>query len=169
MPIDVEIDKLTNSIENVRTGEVFDTVVMRLASSDRRLRKKDWRFNWRSEFADEGREVHALTTVADTKIIQGLISIEGRSDHVFVHLVENARFNQGRDKVYQGVAPNLFAFACLRSFEMGHGGVVSFVSKTALKAHYAHTLGATILYGDAMAIGTRQAQALVDRYFKERS
>jgi hypothetical protein len=144
MPIDVEIDKLTNSIENVRTGEVFDTVVMRLASTDRRLRKKDWRFNWRLELADEGREVHALTTVADTKIIQGLISIEGRSDHVFVHLVENARFNQGRDKVYQGVAPNLFAFACLRSFEMGHGGVVSFVSKTALKAHYAHTLGATI-------------------------
>jgi hypothetical protein len=45
MPIDVEIDKLTNSIENVRTGEVFDTVVMRLAANDRRLRKKDWRFN----------------------------------------------------------------------------------------------------------------------------
>jgi hypothetical protein len=168
MPIDVEIDKLTNSIENVRTGEVFDTVVMRLAANDRRLKKKDWRFNWKLEFAEKGREVHALTTVGDTSIIQGLISLEDKGDHTFVHLVENARFNQGKEKAYQGVAPNLFAFACLRSFDLGYAGAVSFVSKTALKAHYAHTLGATSLFGDAMAIGTKQAQALVDRYFKDR-
>ena len=169
MPIDVEIDKLTNSIENVRTGEVFDTAVVRLAASDRRLKMKDWCFNWKLEIAERRREVHALTTVADASIIQGLISLEDKGDHVFVHLVENARFNQGKGKVYQGVAPNLFAFACLRAFDLGYAGVVSFVSKTALKAHYAHTIGATILYGDAMAIGTKQAQALVHRYFKDRA
>lgn len=169
MPIEIEIDKLTNSIENVRTGEVFDTAVMRLAANDRRLKKKDWRFNWKLEFAEREREVHALTTVADASIIQGLISVEDKGDHVFVHLVENARFNQGREKVYQGVAPNLFAFACLRAFDLGYAGAVSFVSKTALKAHYAQTLGATILYGDAIAIGTKQAQALVDRYFTDRA
>jgi hypothetical protein len=29
--IDVEIDKLTNSIENILTGEVFDTQIVQLA------------------------------------------------------------------------------------------------------------------------------------------
>lgn len=29
-PLDFEIDKLSNSIENISTGEVFDTVVVRL-------------------------------------------------------------------------------------------------------------------------------------------
>lgn len=168
MAIDVEIDTLTNSIVNVRTGEVFDTAVMRLASTDRRIRKKDWRFNWELEFAVSEREVHGLTTLADTSVIQGLISIEDKSDHVFVHLVENARFNQGRDKAYQGVAPNMFAFACLHAFDLGYGGVISFVSKTALKPHYTQTLGAIVLHGDAMVIGTVQANALVDRYFKDR-
>lgn len=168
MPIDIEIDKLTNSIENVRTGEVFDTVVAQLKRTDRRLKKKDWRFNWKVEFAQSAREVHALTTVADNSVLQGLICLEDKGDHVFVHLVENARFNQGKDKVYQGVAPNLFAFACLRAFDLGYSGAVSFVSKTALKAHYTQTLGATILFGDAMAIGTAQAQTLVDRYFTDR-
>ncbi len=87
MPIDIEIDKLTNSIENVRTGEVFDTVVMQLAPNDRRLKNKDWRFNWKLEFAPRGREVYALTTVADANIIQGLISVEDKGDNMFVHLV----------------------------------------------------------------------------------
>lgn len=167
MPIDAEIDKLTNSIENVRTGEVFDTAVARLSVSEKkRIKKKDWRFDCYSELT-AGHEVYMLTTVQNPSIIQGLIAMEDRPGHVFVDLVENARFNQGKDKVYQGVTPNLFAFACLRAFELGHGGVVSFVSKAALKAHNAKTLGATVLFGDAMAIGTREAQTLVDRYFKK--
>jgi len=169
MAIDIEIDKLTNSIENVRTGEIFDTVVMPISAKDRRLKKKDWLFNWKLEFADRHREVHALCTVADPNVIQGLISLADKGDHIFVHLVENARFNQGKDKAYQGVGPNLFAFACLHAFDRGHAGVVSFVSKTALKIHYSHTLGAKVLHGDAMVIGTAQARTLVERYFKDRT
>jgi hypothetical protein len=33
-PLDFEIDKLTNSIENTSTGEVFDTEIVRLTSKD---------------------------------------------------------------------------------------------------------------------------------------
>lgn len=167
MPIDVEIDKLTNSIENIRTGEVFDTQVIRLhAINKSRLKRKDWQFNWAQELEQQEREVHALTTVADPDVIQGLISLQDKPGHVFVHLVENAAFNLGRWKVYQGVAPNLFAFACKRSFELGYDGVISFISKTALKNHYQITLGANILYGDAMAIDSVQARKLINLYFK---
>lgn len=166
----MEIDKLSNSIENVRTGEVFDTAVMQLFASDRRLKKEDWRFNWKLEFAERSREVHALTTIADASIIQGLISLEDKGDHVFVHLIESARFNQGRNKVYQGVprcGPEPVRICLPSCIDLNRGGVVSFVSKTALKDHYAATLGATNLFGDAMVIGPKQAQELVDRYFSK--
>jgi hypothetical protein len=33
--IDIEIDRLTNSIENSVTGEVFDTHVVKLGKSDK--------------------------------------------------------------------------------------------------------------------------------------
>jgi hypothetical protein len=41
-PLDFEIDKLTNSIENTSTGEVFDTVVSQLTLKDlTRIPKSD--------------------------------------------------------------------------------------------------------------------------------
>jgi hypothetical protein len=42
-----EIDKLTNSIENTITGEVFDTEVTPLCFKDKRqIKKSDWVFDW---------------------------------------------------------------------------------------------------------------------------
>lgn len=38
--IDVEIDKLTSSIENVASGDIFDTEVVRLAAKDAKQIKK---------------------------------------------------------------------------------------------------------------------------------
>ncbi len=41
MPFDVEINKLTNSIENSITGEVFDTVVVLMTlSHEKQIKKK---------------------------------------------------------------------------------------------------------------------------------
>ncbi len=33
-------------------------------------------------------------------------------DHFYLHLIENAPFNKGKHKLYQGVLGNLFAFTC---------------------------------------------------------
>jgi hypothetical protein len=88
------IDKLTNSIEVTATGESFATVLTRLSSSQKReLRKKDWLFNWPGELAIERRHVYKLTTIAEPTLIQGLISLEVDTDHIFVYLVESAAFN----------------------------------------------------------------------------
>lgn len=104
------IDKLTNSIEVATTGESFATVLTRLTGSQKReLKKKEWLFNWHSELATERRHVYKLTTVAEPALIQGLISLEVDTDHIFVYLVESAVFNQGAQKRYLGVAGNLFA------------------------------------------------------------
>jgi len=49
--LDLEIDKLTNSIENSSTGEVFDTEITRLSNTDlKAIKKSDWVFDWRLEF-----------------------------------------------------------------------------------------------------------------------
>lgn len=48
--LDVIIDKLTNSIENIQTGETFDTDVARLTNKDLKLiSKPDWQFNWKKK------------------------------------------------------------------------------------------------------------------------
>ena len=91
--------------------------------------------------------------------------IENRKDHIFLHLLESAKFNKGRRKLYVGVAGNLVAFACKMSFEKGYEGFVAFDSKTALIKHYEQTLGATHFRGQRMFIETRAAQMLVKTYF----
>jgi hypothetical protein len=93
---------------------------------------KGWLFDWKEEFKHPEREIYKLTIVGNPSIIQGLLSIEVKEDHVFMHLVENAPFNRGNDKVYAGVAGNLVAFACKVSFQRGFDGNVSFLSKTQL-------------------------------------
>jgi hypothetical protein len=45
--------------------------------------------------------------------------MEDKGDHIFVNLIENAPFNIGKKKLYEGVPGNLFAFACKLSWIMG--------------------------------------------------
>ena len=71
--LDFIVDKLTNSIENIQTGEVFDTIIIRLTSADHNLIKKtDWRFDWLKEVKDKTKESYKLTTVNNPNIISGL-------------------------------------------------------------------------------------------------
>jgi len=83
----------------------------------------------------------------------------------FMHLVESAPYNKGKKKVYNGVPGNLVAYACKLSFQRGHQGNVSFISKTELIQHYIKTLGAIHFGGRLMIIETQAALKLIDKYF----
>lgn len=107
-----------------------------------------------------------MTTVENKKIIQGLISYSIEDNYVFVNLVENAVFNRGEKKIYEGVGGNLFAYACKLSFDLGFGGFVSFKAKTALINYYKKTLGAEVALGQRMYVGNVAALKLVIQYFK---
>ena len=98
-------------------------------------------------------------------IIQGLISLTDNNDHVFVHLVESAIFNQGKEKLYIGVPGNLFAFACKMSFDLGYDGFISFYAKTQLIDHYIKTLGAKRIGGLQLVIDTIASGHLISKYF----
>lgn len=160
------IDKLTRSIENAQTGESFPTQVRPLTAAEAR-KLKGWAFDWVREVATPDRQVFQLNTVDNPHIIHGLISLEAKPDHVFMHLVESAAFNKGRNKAYMGVLGNMVAFACRWSFQLGHDGFVSFESKSALKAHYKQALGAQELGGLRLYLGNPAATALVNRYYPE--
>jgi hypothetical protein len=165
--LDIEIDRLTNSIEHSVTGEVHDTLISRVLNTDEAVILPDeWQFNWFIELYLPTRQVFKLTTAKDPMKIQGLISLEDKTDHVFIHLIESARFNQGNNKVYIGVAGNLFAFACKLSFDSGYHGFVAFNSKSALIEHYKNNLGATHFGGQRMFIDSKSSLNLVKKYFK---
>jgi len=165
--LDFEIDKLTNSIENAISGEVFNTSITRLKLDEsKQVKKRDWSFDWHKELKNETREVYKLTTISNPTIIHGLISITDKKDHVFMDLIESAKFNKGEHKLYKGVAGNLVAFACKKAFELNYDGVVSFIAKTQLISHYQQTLGAKLFGGNRMFIDTKEALILTTKYFK---
>ena len=107
-----------------------------------------------------------MTIANNSNIIQGLLSLTLEPDHVYMHLLENAPFNIGQNKLYEGVAGNLVAHACKVSFQQGFNGFVGFTAKTRLINHYQKTLGAYTLGGQRMIIPTKSAQILIDKYFK---
>jgi hypothetical protein len=164
--LDFEVDKLTNSIENTLTGENIKTEIVRLGTNDIEiLQGLEWAFDWAAELEDSNREVYALTTKENPSFWHGLVSSEDRRDHIFMHLIENAPFNKGRDKRFVGVMGNLVAFLCRSSFEKGYSGVVAFDAKTRLIEHYQKELGAQLFTHNRMFIATQEANKLVKQYF----
>jgi hypothetical protein len=100
-------------------------------------------------------------------VIQGLINLNYREGFVNIELIENAGFNIGGNKVYKGVAGNLFAFACKQSWDKGDFGYVSFNSKTNLVEYYENLLGAKRLgKSTQMIIEPKEALILIKHYYK---
>lgn len=163
----IEIDKLTNSIVNTISGDSFPTDVHLVTKADLKntTKKNGWNFAWESEFKLADRNVFKLTIRNNPEIIQGLLSISDYKDHYYLHLVESAPFNLGRNKLYEGVPGNLFAYTCKTSWDKGYQGFVSFTSKTKLVDHYEKTLGATHIGGHKMVIFPPDALKLIRKYY----
>ena len=166
--LDFEIDRLTNSIQNTVSGDNFPTEVSRFTKVDLKqvTKKNGWSFNWKTELDDNTREVYKLTISNNPNIIQGLLSFTIEPDHIYMDLLESAPFNRGRNKLYEGVAGNLVAYACKVSFQNGFDGYLSFTAKTKLIYHYVKTLDAYHFGGHLMIINTIAANKLIDKYFK---
>ncbi|MDO8929596.1 MAG: hypothetical protein Q7W54_11495 [Bacteroidota bacterium] len=166
--LDFEIDKLTDSILNRISGDSFRTEISLVTKADLKTitKSRGWFFNWKYELNQPDREVYKVTIIDNSDIVQGLMSLTIKPDHVYMYLLESAPFNFGKNKLYEGVPGNLVAFACKLSFQRGGEGFVSFESKTNLIDHYVKTLGAYHFGGHLMVIDTIASKKLVDKYFK---
>lgn len=170
MELDFEVDKITESIENAQTGESLKTLVLPvLSSADLQgvTKKNGWNFNWKKELNGQDIQVYKLVTEKEPKTIQGLIALEkwDREKLVYMKLIENAPFNIGKSKMYEGVCGNLVAYACKLSFEYGFDGYVSFDAKTKLIEHYKMKLRATHFGGQKMGLLPEDAMWLINNYF----
>lgn len=163
----IEIDKLTNSLVNTISGDNFPTDVLPVTKADLKnaTRKNCGFFNWAIEFKLTERHLFKLTIRNNPEIIQGLLSISDYNDHYYLHLVESAPFNLGKNKLYEGVPGNLFAFTCKSSWDKGYQGFGSFTSKTRLIEHYEKSLGTTYVGGHKMIIFPKEALKLIKKYF----
>jgi hypothetical protein len=152
--LEIEIDKLTNSILNKISGDSFPTDTNAISKGDlKNINKKNaWLFNWSNESKLKDRQVYKLTIRNNPDIVQGLISISDFKDHFYLHLIESAPFNLGKGKIYEGVPGNLFAYTCK-------------ISKTKLIEHYEKTLGATHIGGHKMIIFPQEALKLIKKYY----
>jgi len=169
MQFDLEIDKLTHSLEDTTTGDILLTKVLPLDKADLRVltKKSGWKFNWKTEFIAPEKQVFKIVLQQQPDIIQGLICFEKKRDHIFMPLIETAPHNLGKTKKYFGVAGNLVAFGCKLSFESGFEGYIAFESKTKLIEHYEKTLGAKLLFGLHMELDTNASIKLINRYYPE--
>jgi len=169
MELDFEVDKITRSIENTKTGESLATLVLPVMLADLKTvtKKNGWNFNWKLELSEPGRQVYKLVTEKEPNVIQGLISFEPqeRERIVFMPLIESAPANIGKNKAYEGVCGNLVAYGCKLSLEYGFGGYLSFIAKTALIEHYVKTLRAKHCGGQRIGIETDDAKWLINNYF----
>lgn len=165
--LEIEIDRLTNSVQNTISGDSFATEVFEIFKEDLKTVTKanGWKFDWKAELKTNDRNVYKLTIKDNPHIIQGLTSISNYDDHFYPHLVESAPFNLGKKKLYTGVPGNLFAYACKLSWDNGYQGFVAFQSKTRLIEHYESTLGATHVGGHRMIIFPEAALKLIRQYF----
>ena len=165
--LDIRIDKLTNSILNTISGDSFPTDVHLASKAEIKKLKAEnkWLFDWEEESKLLDRQVFKLAIRDNPKIIQGLASISDYDDHYYLHLVESAPFNLGKNKLYEGVPGNLFAFTCKISWDKGYQGFVSFTSKTKLIEHYKKSLGATNVGGQRMVIFPHEALNLIKKYY----
>ena len=163
--ISQQIDRLTNSIVNMASGDSFETDVIELQPSELKKVKKGWKFDWVKESSSG--KIYKLVIRHAPEVIQGLISISDKEDHIFMNLIESSPHNYGRNKIYEGVAGNLVAFACQASLEKGFQGIVVFEAKTKLIEHYKLSLSAQLISSNRMFINNKSALMLIEKYFNK--
>lgn len=143
--LNVEIDKFTPCLENVKTGEILETTYS-LANQSELRQLKGWNFDWMSKELKEA-EIYKLQIKGDSDI-QGLVALTkfDRDKAIYVNIAESAPHNLGHNKLYNGVGGHLFAIAAQYSKGLGYGGFVFMDAKNVeLVKHYQNNLGAKLL------------------------
>ncbi len=165
--MNIEIDKLTPCLEEVKTGKIVDTSFSPILKQELN-ELKNWKFKWTA--ADlNGCEIFKLTVNGDSRI-QGLIAIKDipKDRAVYVKIAESAAHNIGEHKEYAGVGGHLFSIAVLRSYELGYDGFTYMDAKNLrLVSHYSKTLGAIFIgnpHPYRMAIDESAAKRLINLY-----
>ena len=165
IPIEIEIDSLTECLKNRRTGEIVQTTYKELTKPIKKEAYKGWKFDW-SKTQKNGYHIFELY-VSGIPDVKGRISAKIDGGVADLDIIETAPHNYGHNGVYEGVGGHLIAIACKYSLENGCDGFVSFLSKSDLINYYHEKFGAQLSMGRRMYIDEKAAKVLINKYFKE--
>jgi len=142
MKLDIVIDKLTPCLEEVSTGNILQTTFSIATENDLSdLVKNGWFFDW-IDVSLEKANIYKLM-VKNDDAIQGLVAAEVIKGAVYIHILESAPHNRGKNKKYAGVGGHLFAIAMKLPVANGFNGYIFFEAKNLeLVKHYSDMIGA---------------------------
>lgn len=171
MGIDVIIDKLTPCLEEISTGNIYQTTfsIAEIEELDG-LQAKGWNFDWADRELSRY-NIYKLQ-LKDDGVIQGLVAAEVIRGAVYIRLAESAPHNLGKKKKFEGVGGHLFSIAIKLSNAMGFNGYVFFDAKNMkLVNHYADKFNASRIMARIhvyrMEIDEGNAQKLLEKYTLE--
>lgn len=161
------------SLKDAETGESFEGQILESFPNEMPLKKDGWQFTWRKLAKVEGAQFFRITLNKSPKEIEGVLMITLINDEMlYMNNLEIAPHNYGRKGKYENVAGCLIAFACKKSFELGKGhylGFLSFESKTELISLYQDKYGATWVMGQKMLIDPIRGKQLMNEYLNIKS
>ena len=72
---DIEIDKLTRSLENAISRDSFKTEVLEVTATDiRKLKMTDWLFDWKAEAIQANKSIYKLVIVEIHRSFKDLLA-----------------------------------------------------------------------------------------------
>jgi len=128
-------------ISHIESASEIEVVISPLKDEDyKKITKSRYYFNWKTE---KENEVYKITVAGSDEII-GLMSIIHfpEEQRIQINLLSVSKENRGKDKIYDGIAGNLIAYACREGIRLyAEAACVSLQPKTELKEHYMKRYG----------------------------
>ncbi|PZF72604.1 hypothetical protein [Taibaiella soli] len=152
-------------IEDVKSGNRHDAVIVELEAKDYEIIKKSKRFyfTWKQE---DGKVIYKLCRKGDDTIL-GLMSLIDHPENFALeigHLCASKE-NVGKNKQYSLITGCLIAYACREAFKKGYGGYVYLKPKDQLKKHY-HELYGMDFTGIYMVTEEQNSARLIKKYIE---
>lgn len=117
------------NITHVKTGEKKEVIIELLADLDfKGITKEKYHFDWKTE---KSNSVYKLRLLDDNEIL-GLMSLKEypSEDRVEIVLLASSIDNTGKNKIHEGIAGALIAYACRESIKLfGENACVSLTPK----------------------------------------
>lgn len=150
---------------DTRTQEVKEADIVEVEKEDYDyIEESDqFEFDWKKE--GKNHQVYKIHLSDEQEEILGLIAINdvNQEFRIHVNLLEVAKRNIGKNKIYDRIAGCLLAFACELAFDRSYGGFVSLTPKTALINHYCKQYGFR-QFGRQLAVDYMEALAIIKKY-----
>lgn len=150
------------------SGKKLEAIITEAMQKDIPSRKDGWQFTWKKLFKTERALFFRIAAIERPGQTEGLLMLSLINEELlYMNAIEVAPHNFGSAGRYENVAGCLLGYACYKSFELGKGpylGFLSFDSKTRLIELYEKKYGATFAMGQKMFFDPNAGKELMKKY-----